>query len=224
MGAVLGSHDDALLVTDTSDVELNSLRATGTIPGVKVLWVSGRNGPGRAFLRTTGDGRWLEYRAPGSQTFGGRVRIEDDGVYLAEDGEDRTKYIRAEVLVDYLANGRAAAEVILRDEYGNHMGQDDLTAAEAAAGKQTIWQVRLHNVTGVELRQLFLWISVSKGLLELSKNGAVFFMPSSEAAKFGWQRVAAGAYRLLYIRRTISAGTSSAAAALAQLHAAFTTI
>ena len=87
---------DALLIEESA-VEVTHLHLIGTIPGVIPLLAAARNGPGSAMLQSTGDGTYIQWRAPGSMTSGTAILCATDGNYLLRDGEDANKWLRVQV-------------------------------------------------------------------------------------------------------------------------------
>lgn len=202
------SRGDALRVRTSAGVEIPSLTAIGAIPGVVPLAAAGANGPGTGRLRSQGDGTLLQWRAPGSSTYGEAVTVAADGSYLLEDGEDTAAWLRVYVRTAFLVAGPAEAEVLLGDLY-NALGPDDVTAAEATAGLVEVTQFQLYNAGAHRIDSLAVWLGASVVGLEISTDGVAWSAPTTEGAALAFGNVAPAAFATLHVRRTISAGAAN---------------
>ena len=146
---------DALRL-ELDSVEIRHLVAVGTVPGVVILAVAGRNGPGTARIRN--DASALSWQAPGSSEFGTPVVCGADGTYLLEDGGDWNKWARIQVYADYLASGLTEAQVYLADVYENGVSHDDVTASQAAAGDVEAYEITLTNDSPLPLEDVRVWV------------------------------------------------------------------
>ena len=212
---------DSLRLTLAS-VEILSLSAVGTIPGVIVLAAAGRNGQGDGMLRSTGDGTLLSWRAPGSATYGLKVDCSSDGTYLLEDGDDHDCWLRVQVYASYLSSTPATARVDLQDRLQNGISSDDVTAAEATAGDVETYTVTLENDAATNLSGLKVWITdPDANTLEISDDNATWVSPTTEETALALPDLAAGATDTLYCRRTVAAAEPSSPSVLQLLHFAF---
>lgn len=118
-----GDNADSLRI-EVGGVEDRSLAAVGAVFGTAILAAAGRNGPGRATLRYSAAG--LQWRAPGSATFGTAVPVASDGDFLVEDGEDKSKWVRVRAKAAKLPAGLVEAGILLGDRFGNAIGGDDV--------------------------------------------------------------------------------------------------
>jgi len=205
------TRGDALRIK-LSGVEVKHHAAVGTIPGVAVLAVSGRNGPGTAQIRSQGDGMDLQWRAPGSPTFGASQRCNADGDYLLEDGFDRDKWARVRVRTAFLSGGLVLGDVLIGNVFGNAIGHDDVTSAEASAGAVETYTCTLSNDSAVALLDIRIWIDAEfLAGTEIGLDGAAWFAPDEEfdADTLTIANLAAGATTTLHIRRTTTAGAVS---------------
>ena len=203
-----GTQGDALRI-EIASVESRSLAAVGTIPGVAVLAAAGRNGPGVGRLRAMQDGTYLHWRAPGSATFGPATHCEADADVLIRDGEDTDKWVRARVALDYLVAGPVDGSVHLGDRFGNAVGHDNVTAAEALAGNVEAYTVDLANVSTLILSSVVAWLDAAVSGLEISDDGITYVSPTSEATGLSLADIPAGGSITFYLRRTVAATAAS---------------
>ncbi len=220
--AAVGTHADALRLEKTG-VEIVQLRPTGTVPGVIPLAAAGRNGPGSGRLRAVGDR--LQWRAPGSGTFGAAVECGTDGNYQLEDGEDFDKWLRVQVVREYLLTGSIDGLVELADVRNNEIGHDDVTSGEAAAGDVTDYTVEMTNVgtPGGIITQIVVWLEETQDNLQIqiSDDGIAWDSPTIEADGLAFPDLAPGASNTLHVRRTITAGAEADPDVLNFLHVSF---
>ena len=196
------------------------LHALHTIPGVVLVFVAGQNGEGTGILRSTGDGTFLSWRAPGSSTFGASVNCGTDGEYIIEDGEDNDSYVRVDVYGTYLTPGAASAAVYLNDVYNNAIGDDNVSAAEAAAGDVESYPVAIINNHASEtLARLRVWLDAAASAgLKISDDDATWVNPTTEATAITLPDLAASGLDTFYVQRTISAGATADPEVLNVLH------
>jgi len=193
-----------------SAVEVPHLLAVGGVPGVVPTAAGGKNGPGTGKLRSTLDGTWLSWRAPGSSTFGEAIRCSSDASYVIEDGDDAQKFLRVTVYTSYLI-GPGEADVLLKEAF-NTLGPDDVPAAEASAGAVETVQVDLTNDhTSNHARDVKVWLDAASVDLEISDDNITFVTPTTEGHGdvLTFAAIASGASVPIYVRRTISASASS---------------
>lgn len=222
MAFVMGTRGDALRL-QVSSVNQTFLTPVGAIPGVAVLAVAGRNGPGTARLRCDVDGQSLRWRAPGSTVFGLPQTITADGQYILEDGVDLDKWARVAVYVAFLPPKGSEAVVLLGDVYGNGVSSGDVSAGEALAGDVEVYTVSLKNVSTMTLQNVRAWIDLDTTGIEISSDGTNWFTPDYESHVDvrSWSSIAAGASQTLSVRRTIAASSSSDPDILTVLHFAW---
>jgi hypothetical protein len=213
---------DALRIV-VSDIEVKMLAAVGTIPGVAVLAAGGGNGPGTGVLRSTVDGTFLSWKAPGSNTFGPEINCSVDGTYHLADGESGSAWLRVQVYNAYLTGGGVERNVYLADVYENGVSHDDVTAAEAAAGDITDYTLRLYNDSSVTLSRVKFWAEAYMADRLGYKTGGVFYfwVPISELNACSLADIPVGSYITLYLRRVITAGADPDEGFLNHLHFAF---
>jgi|GEM_PF-2387286 len=222
---------DALMLKTTgiSGVELQYLHAVGTIPGVQVACVAARNGPGTGIIRSTGDGQSMQWRAPGSQTFGEVVWCGCDGMYLLEDGEDYDKWVRVQVYADYLFAGASESRIYLADMFNNVIGSRDFTATEAQDGSSLIYLFERKNVSGFDATDLKLWIDPDHVFDAVTGNGVKVWGGSDWVAPDSedhpdvlmLDRLKPGEYVVSMARRWVAAGETAAPNLLECLHFSF---
>jgi len=198
--------EDALRqVVDSEDVV--HLTAIQTVPGVVVRQVAGRNGPGAGQLRSDTSGQEISWKAPGSETFGLAVDGTPGGLFLLRDGVDRSKWVRVEVYSDFLRDGYTAAVVHLQDRYNNEIGQDDLTAEEAAAGDVLEYQITLENAARARwITHIKIWLDAAVEDLEVSDDGISWVSPTTESTALEFADLAPADTHTLYLKRTIGVG------------------
>lgn len=215
-----GTRGDAIRVRVGGE-DVQHLAVLGTIRGVTPLAAAGRCGEGTGALRSLDTPpRRLQWRAPGSETWGTAVRVEADGSYLLEDGEDQHAWLRVGVDVSWLPDVPEEARVFLRDRY-NALGPDDVSAAEASAGATEALELALANVSTNMVRAVTAWLDPATEDLELSPDGSAWSAPTSEGAGLALGDVNGGASVALHVRRTIGAGAPSAAEVLNLIHLAW---
>ncbi len=207
--AEAGTRNDGIRIT-RSAVEVISLAASVRMPGVAAVGAAGRCGDGIGAIRYTADG--LAWRAPGSAEYGPGVLISVDGVYLLEDGEDASKWLRVTAYRDAMQIG-AEAEVELSEVWGGVCGAD-ITAAEAQAGNVLVYSLAIENVSPMDALEVVMWRTADE--LELSADGSTWVKPDSETHNdvLRWPRIASGGSETFYLRRTIAPGTAANAGVL----------
>lgn len=208
MAFTAGTRGDALRL-QVASVDQTFLTPVGAIPGVAVLAVAGRNGPGTARLRCDVDGRSLRWRAPGSTAFGAPQTITTDGQYVLEDGDDLDKWARVAAYTAFLPPAGSESVVLLGDVYGNGVSSDDVDATEASTGDVEVYTVSMKNVGSSSLLNVRAWIDPATTGIEISSDGTNWFAPTYESHVDvrSWSAIASGASQTLSVRRTISASS-----------------
>jgi len=207
-----GERADALGILSAS-IEVQSLLAIETIPGVVILAAAGCNGPGVGYLRCDSS-LGLTWEAPNTDR-GASLQCRDgDGDWLLEAGPDDAgdwrpeRWLRVRVYADRLVAGSSTA-VYLSDVYSNAIAGDDVTAAEAAAGDVTTWQVAVTNRGSGWLHRVRVWLDALVTGLEVSPNGSDWSAPTDEAAALDLGDLGPGGQVALHLRRTILAAAES---------------
>ncbi len=195
---------DALVFT-LAGTDLVFEYSLGTIPGVIVIFAAGRNGAGAGMLAYLADGT-LQYRAPGSDTFGKPVDVSVGGAWIVCDGEDVDKFLRVTVVPAKLPPHAFSAQVLMQVAADNGLGGADVDAAAAAAGQITSWAIGVRNASTKGVHRLLLWIRSGITGYEISPDNATWTAPTSEGTALALGSIAAGATSLFYLRRTIAAG------------------
>lgn len=217
---VPGTRADSLRVL-VGGVEMRPLAVVGTLAGVVPLVAAGANGPGTALLASDAAGARLRFRAPGSAAFGAWVPIPADGEYLLEDG-DAAKWLRVEVVRQFVQANPLAATVYLADRYGVGLHDADVEAGDAAAGLFNGVTLVLENVSSLGLSQIKAWLSPddSPGLeITVFPNPPV--APTSEETALELGDLKPGETKGLFIVRTITAGAPAASRVLNHIHFSF---
>lgn len=215
---------DALRFT-VSSVEVTHLAAVGSLPGLAITSASAANGPGTGALRTTpASASRVQWKAPGSSTWGPAVDVSAGGAALLEDGENPAAFVRVTASASYLPAAGVESRVLLRDVHNNGSGGDDVTANEATAGLVESWSITLEHDGGFPITNLVAWIDAGVSGLEISDDNATWVSPTSEAAGLALANLAPGDTDTIYLRRTVGAGASSDAAKLNHLRFAFDSI
>ena len=159
----------------------------------------------------------LQWRAPGSSSFGVANDVAAGGAFVLEDGDDKSAWVRVVVSPGFQVPGLRDAIVYTQDLY-NEMGPDDVTAIEAAAGLIEVWQFSLDNVSGNTAEGLKAWIDPSVTGLEISPDGIIWTAPTTELSALFLGDVPAAGAADLYFRRTIAAAAPSAPVVLHLVH------
>ena len=180
----------------------------GTVPGVQISDVAGRNGLGVGRLRVDAAGK-LAWQAPGSDTFGTAVDVSAGGTFDVADGDDADRWLEATVTAAELPGELVESEVRLSEQFNNAVADDDVTAAEASAGNVHSWSFNLANRDATNPKTLAVWLDVyTAQFIEISDDNLAWVAPTTEAAGLALTLPAAGAVTL-YLRRTIAAGAPS---------------
>jgi len=210
----------AALAVTVGGVEVVSLRWMGSVDGVRVDAVAGRNGPGEGLLEINPTQQTIRWRAPGSATFGAVTAYTGDGSYLARDGDDDNKWIRARLWTAHLPTVTQRAAVHLADRYNNDIAQADLSAAEATAGDVLDYELTLENVGLLDMLELRAWIDAETERIEISDDDVTYVSPDAEdhADVLFWARLEVNDTETLYVRRTIPASADSQPGVLTLLH------
>lgn len=222
-----GTYADMLRI-EAASVEVQHLHAVGTIPGVAILAAAGRCGTGTGRIRSRRDGTRLQFKAPGSSTYGRVVHVAANGNYLLMDGDDADKWVRVAVYASHLLASPAEAAVFLKDVYENAVSHDDVTAGEASAGDITTYTLSMSNVSNVHLSQVKVWLTQYSGdaavALEISDDGASWVAPTTEGTALVMADIAPSGTVTLHIRRTVTAASDSDADVLGRIHYSFSGI
>lgn len=199
---------------------VESLLAIGTIPGIAIGHVAGRNGPGVGGLRSeAGGGHLVAWRAPGG-AYGVPVDVSSGNPIVAEDGLDATRFVILEASPAFLEAGPRESRVFLRDRF-NGFGPDDVPAAEASAGAVETFTVTMTNVSAMALKRCRVWIDAAVSGLEISTDGVSWSTPTSEAAGLDFASFTAGQSKTLHVRRTIGAAAAADPDVLNHLHGSY---
>lgn len=95
---------DALYLDDSGTEDITLIGLSG-LEGVRLIKSSGTSGSGIGYLRTTEAGTKLQYKAPGSDTFGPAEDISYDRTCTVTDGEDGDKWVRVEIFTNFVLTG-----------------------------------------------------------------------------------------------------------------------
>jgi hypothetical protein len=210
--------------TELADlVEVKHAHTIGSISGVVPLVAGGRNRltDGSASIRSTGStGRRLSWRAPGSSSYGLDVDIPTDGIYTLCDGDDLTRCIRVEVHGDHVRETGSSASVNIADVLNNTIGGDNVTAADATAGTTDTIPLTAFNQSRHTAHRVKVWLVENAANLELSLDDIAYFSPTSETDPNVIDLAATlprGSTAELYLRRTVSAGSTFDAGILSSI-------
>lgn len=178
-----GTRGNAIAILESGGGSYASQTVIGTIPGVIVTGAAGLCGTGIGYLRSTGDGSWLSFKAPGSDVWGEPTHVTESGGWLLEDGEDAKKWLALSVFVGHLLPGPTEAQIVIVDAYENSVSGADVTAAEAAAGDVVDREVSVGNFSDCTIYDVRIWLNPSadgSSYLELSADGVDWYAPTSE--------------------------------------------
>lgn len=220
---VFGDGAAALWVTAAGSL-VQHLVPVETLPGVVVVQAAARNGPGTGYLCSLGDGREIAWRAPGSDRWGEAVDCTAGGTAVLRDGNDPDKWVRVAVFPIYLLPAPNQARVLLGDRYENAVGHDDVTAAEAAAGDLTAYELTLENRNTAGLGNVRAWLDPSVAGLELSVDGGGYSTPTTEETALELADIPPGESITLYLRRAIGVAAVSDPDIVNLLHLSFSTV
>ena len=202
--------DATLMRIESGGSLVSHLRGIGTVPGVQVTTVGGRNGVGKGALRYNSSG--LSWRAPQSVAFGTPVNVAAGGLFFLTDGADADKWVQVLVTAAYLPTTYLAAEVCLSDYFNNAVAPADHTEGGAAAE----WSFSLKNYTAGTITGITAWLDADtpeNRECEIKWTaGGTYSQPWYEAQAltvFGSNSLAAGASAAIYVRRN-TIGTRSA--------------
>ena len=219
---------DALRI-ETSGDELPSRHTLGTIDGVTITAASGVNPIGTGLLRSVGiAGDRLQWRAPGSETFGPEMLVAGDGSYLVEDGDNRDAWIRAKVSAAHLHSGAMESLVELGEVTNSTLlSIGNLSNANRITGGNTDVTLTLHNVGNTAISGLIVWAgpesystppSGGDIALTLSDDDITYVNRFTEAAPLSLADIPGGGTSLLYVRRTFAANSGSEIRLFCDLH------
>lgn len=204
--------------------------AAGTLAGVRIVRASMSNGPGQARLRAAGlDGKYLQWRAPGSATWGLPVDCGSDGEQMLEDGEDRNRYAVIDITAARLEPGETVVQ--LADPYNHALQPLDVTALQASAGGDV--GAHLVNITNFGTAPIVdprLWIASTPGTMWVRAPGGTYVQPTSEqhADVIVWavppaiKTVAAGGFIQVQIKQVIPMGMGADPGIMRHLRIGFT--
>jgi len=112
----------------------------------------------------------------------------------------------------FLSGGLVLGDVLIGNVFGNAIGHDDVTSAEASAGAVETYTCTLSNDSAVALLDIRIWIDAEfLAGTEIGLDGAAWFAPDEEfdADTLIIASLAAGATTTLHLRRTTAAGAVS---------------
>lgn len=210
---------DSLRV-ELSAVAVSHLDAVGSIPGLHILHVAAKNGPGVGRLRTSLDGKSASWRAPGGSSIRTPFAIAKDGSFILEDGDDPDKFVRVQITAAALTGVPIDAEVVVRDLYNNAIASDDVTAAEASAGDVHLYSFDLKNESDDDAANVKVWLDTAVSGIEIFDFPS-WVSPIDEASSVVIGSILSGTDKLIQLRRTIGAGAAAAPAVLTHLHFSF---
>jgi len=217
----VATHADAIRM-EISGVETPQLHHAGTLDGVAIAFVAGRNGPGTGYLASDSSGTSVAWKAPGSSSYGTYIDVSAGGSFVLEDGDDPDCYVRVTVTASRLPESIDEARVLLMDRYGNGVSHDDVTAGEAAAGDVTTHTITLTNDSNVSVSHVKAWLDAAVSGLEISNDGASWASATTEATGIDIDDIPGnGGTKTLHLRRTIGAGAPADADVLNHIHLAF---
>ena len=194
-----------------SGSEVQHLSRLKTIPGVAILAAAGRNGSGVGRLRSSpSNASALEWKAPGSSSWGTPVDVSAGGSHLLEDGADPGKWLRVTAFPSFLVGAGEESEVYLGDRV-NAIGGDEVSAAEASAGLVESHALELVNESPMTVLNLNAWLDPTTSGLEISDDDATWVSPTVEGSALALSSALAPAASVsLFVRRTVGAGASAA--------------
>lgn len=199
-----GNRADALrLMKFGLAEEIRCLHTAGTLMGVAVTYVGGRNGPGIGVLRATTYGESFSWKAPGSSSFGIEHVLDDDSEVILEDGEDTDKIIRIKPFPDYLSSSGGQAEVHLQDSY-NEIGGPPKPYSQ---GLPMEYKIDLYNISSKSLLNLKIWTHIDEDDFYLSWDGIDWTFSDAEDSPnvLYHEELEADETKTLYIKRGVGA-------------------
>jgi len=218
--ALVTTKADALRLYDGA-TELQHLIVTGTLPGIAILQVAAKNGPGTASLRTFGDGTKLAWQEPGQALYGVQVDVTAGGNFLLEGGTTPDAWCRVNVTAARLLAETGEARILLSDVFNNKVADDDITAAEATSGGTFTHTALLQNDGPDTVSNIKIWLDPAvPSTLDISLDGASWVHPTSEGDGdvLTIASIISGGTDTLHFRRIIAAAASSDPDVLSHIH------
>lgn len=216
---LIATRSDALRF-EISGVEVQTLSAIGTIPGVMIKQVSALNAIGVGMIKSSGDGTKITWRAPGSNHYGTPIYAATDGEYLIEDGDSIGKFLRIEMRTAYLKPRAMQSRVFLKEVYLNGFGQDDITSDPVQFLLKSR-AVTMKNHSTHTLKKIVVWVDRSSGVAIGKTQLGSFTRPTREETGLSFSDLAAGGTASLWMRQTISANEPADPKILDHIHARY---
>ena len=179
------------------------LATLGTLPGVRILDLAGRNAVGVGRLQRAADGL-VSWRAPGSRTAGPAVDVSAGGTFLLRDGDDADAWLEIEATSAWLAAGPLQQRVEVVELWNTALAGDDVTDVQRKEGLTASWTLDLHDAGGAGL-SVTLWLDIYGARYHLlSDSGGVgsWIAPVTPGAGLAIG-IAAGGTASLHVRRVI---------------------
>lgn len=200
----------ALEWQDSDGDEIHCLDATNALPGVRIVFASGANGPGLGTLLYSAADEGLRWAPPGGTARETTVAVGAGGTFTVESSE-AGKYVRVVVTPDFLPDTDGGTVVQLTERYGG-FDPADVSAAEASAGVTREWEVQFANNRLNSDINVYLWLHADSAGFEISIDEIDWYSPTSKAdsaATLGFITFPADTFRPLYVRKTFAAASEA---------------
>lgn len=192
--AVLATRGNSLVFWDGS-AAVKSMRSVGTIPGVVIDEIAGRNGTGLGWIKNEGGSpARIRWKAPGGTQYGPPINVSEDGSHLLEDGDDRDKWLAVTVYTDHLVSG-SESRVLIQDRYNNEVAADDESGSEVEIEYELTLKNQHPTLTA---RDILVWNPLPSAPIDLSTDGLSYSDYSTEAGALGFGDLAPGATVTVY--------------------------
>lgn len=162
-------HADSSLggVPIAQEVKVLDYVPSNPIPSIAINYVSGANGRGTGVLIAP-TANTLQYKAPGSSTYGTAVTIANGETKTIIDGTTASAYIRVTRTSSVAMSGTCT--LYFRKIYNNVLGHDDLVNAESTGGHTSYRAGFLCNKNTSDCTSVTVWVK-TLGTQRVSDGG-----------------------------------------------------
>jgi len=201
------------------------LAALTHFPGVVILRSAGGIGPGVGYLRAVNNGKRLQFKAPGGDTFGPFHEFAAAAeIGMLIDGEDVNKWLDVKAWPAFLPAGQVTFPVMFRNKRGNGLVPTGFDADDCDGGTTKNVAVAVFNYGAHTVFDFRAWLDASiASRTDMNIDGGAFVSPDSEthADVCTKSQIAPGGTATLVFRTTVAPGENYDPAVLLKYHAAF---